>query len=158
MGIKPIQRHKAIKPYSREHHHGLLLCWKIREGFKRNIALDRIKKYADYLWESQIQPHFIAEEKYMFPVLGDTHKMVQQAKKEHLRLEKLFNEKKNITEALEAIQVELNEHIRFEERILFNKIQEIASKEELEIIDKHHENLDSEDWNDPFWEEFKKKK
>ena len=67
MGQKPIKRHEAIKPYSREHHHGLLLCWKIREGLKHEVAIDRIKKYADFLWETQIEPHFKAEEKYIFP-------------------------------------------------------------------------------------------
>lgn len=44
---KPIKRHTALKPLSREHHHGLLLSWKIREGLKRNIEIPRIKKYID---------------------------------------------------------------------------------------------------------------
>lgn len=157
MGSKPIKRHEAIKPYSREHHHGLLLCWKIREGFKNDISIDRIKKYSDYLWKTQIQPHFEAEEKFMFPVLGDSHEMVQQALKEHQRLSELFNDNTNILEALQAIAVELDAHIRFEERVLFNKIQDVATKEELEIIDKHHEMLDSDNWEDCFWEAFKKK-
>lgn len=158
MQKKPIKRHISIQPYSREHHHGLLLCWKIRESLKHQIEIDRIKKYADYLWETQIKPHFEAEEKYMFPVLGDEHSMIIQAKKEHQRLEELFNKKNNVVETLKTIQIELDEHIRFEERILFNKIQEVATKEELKTIDKHHENLDSDTWPDPFWEKFNKKK
>lgn len=158
MEKKPIKRHEAIKPYSREHHHGLLLCWKIREGLKHEVALDRIKKYAYFLWETQIEPHFIAEEKYMFPVLGDEHEMIQQAKKEHKRLAALFNDNTNVLESLQAIQTELDNHIRFEERILFNKIQEVATKEELKIIDQHHEILNSQNWEDAFWEKFKKKK
>lgn len=157
MKNKPIQRHEAIKPYSREHHHGLLLCWKIREGVKHGISIDRIKKYADYLWETQINPHFKAEEKYMFPVLGEKHEMIQQALKEHQRISELFNKNTELLESLQAIEIELDAHIRFEERILFNKIQEVATKEELEIIDKHHEHLDSDNWEDKFWEEFKKK-
>ena len=158
MGTKPIKRHEAIRPYSREHHHGLLLCWKIREGLKQNVAVDRIKKYADFLWETQIEPHFKAEEKYMFPILGDAHKMIQKAKKEHIRLAELFNDNTNVLESLKAIQTELDEHIRFEERILFNKIQKVATEKELEIIDQHHEILNSENWDDTFWEDFKKKR
>lgn len=158
MGTKPIKRHEAIRPYSREHHHGLLLCWKIREGLKHNVAVDRIKKYADFLWKTQIEPHFEAEEKYMFPVLGDDHKMIQKAKKEHLRLASLFNDYTDVLDSIEAIQIELDEHIRFEERILFNEIQKVATKEELEIIDQHHEILNSENWEDTFWDDFKKKK
>ena len=34
---KPIKRHKAIQPLSREHHQGLLLCWKIGKGFEKGI-------------------------------------------------------------------------------------------------------------------------
>lgn len=158
MGTKPIKRHEAIKPYSREHHHGLLLCWKIREGLKRDMAVERIKKYADYLWETQINPHFKAEEEYMFPVLGEEHEMIQQAKKEHKRLAELFNDTTNVLESLKAIEIELDDHIRFEERVLFNKIQEVATAEEMVIIDQHHEMLGTDEWEDTFWDEFKKKK
>ena len=158
MGTKPIKRHEAISPYSREHHHGLLLCWKIREGLKLKVAVDRIKKYADFLWENQIEPHFQAEEKYMFPVLGDEHEMIQQAKKEHKRLSDLFNDNTNVLESLKSIQTELDDHIRFEERILFNEIQKVATEKGLEVIDQHHETLNSENWEDSFWDDFKKKK
>ncbi len=41
---KPIKRSVALKPLSREHHHGLLLSWKIREGFNRNVEIERIKR------------------------------------------------------------------------------------------------------------------
>jgi len=40
----PIKRNEALKPLSRDHHHGLLLCWKIRQGIKLNIEPERIKK------------------------------------------------------------------------------------------------------------------
>ena len=38
MHPKPQKRHKALQPLSREHHHGLLLSWKIRTGFSKDIA------------------------------------------------------------------------------------------------------------------------
>jgi hypothetical protein len=34
MGIKPIKRNKHLKWLSRDHHFGLLACWKIRQGLK----------------------------------------------------------------------------------------------------------------------------
>ena len=42
MKSKPIKRHKALQPLSRDHHHGLLLSWKIRAGFSKNIEPNRI--------------------------------------------------------------------------------------------------------------------
>jgi len=43
MKTVPIKRSIALQPLSREHHHGLLLCWKIRTGLKKGIDIDRIK-------------------------------------------------------------------------------------------------------------------
>lgn len=40
---KSIKRTKALQPLSRDHHHGLLLCWKIRQGIKLNVEPERIK-------------------------------------------------------------------------------------------------------------------
>ena len=50
MDNKPLKRHKALQPLSRDHHHGLLLSWKIRSGFKKNIDVERIKVYADWFY------------------------------------------------------------------------------------------------------------
>ena len=34
----PIKRSEYLKPLSRDHHQGLLLCWKIRTGLKKGIV------------------------------------------------------------------------------------------------------------------------
>lgn len=91
---KPLKRHPAIQPVSREHHHGLLLSWKIREGFKRNIDLPRIKKYVDWFYQKELTPHFDFEEKYLFALLDPDHPMIRRAMKEHRRLKRLFESKR----------------------------------------------------------------
>ena len=58
MEHKPQKRHKALQPLSREHHHGLLLSWKIRAGFSENIGPKRIKVYADWFFKNHLIPHF----------------------------------------------------------------------------------------------------
>ena len=50
----PIKRTEVLKPLSHEHHHGLLLCWKIKTGIKKNIDAARIKKYADWFYRSHL--------------------------------------------------------------------------------------------------------
>jgi hypothetical protein len=47
---KPLKRHAALQPLSREHHHGLLLGWKIRTGLSNGAPLERIKAYADWFF------------------------------------------------------------------------------------------------------------
>lgn len=55
---KPLKRSGHLKPLSRGHHHGLLLCWKIREGFKRNVDPERIERYANWCWYAHLASHF----------------------------------------------------------------------------------------------------
>jgi iron-sulfur cluster repair protein YtfE (RIC family) len=148
----PIKRHPALQPMSREHHHGLLLCWKIREGFRKKIEPERIKRYCDWFWENQLQHHFEEEERYLFPILGQKHELVKRAVTEHQKLETLFKDWNNPEQSLHQISEELDRHIRFEERILFNEIQDQATSEQLEEIDRRHSHGKfKEDWNDEFW-------
>lgn len=150
---KPIKRHEALKPLSREHHHGLLLCWKIRQGVRNNIDVTRMKAYTDWFKIHYLDPHFEAEETYIFPVLGNENELVKRALAEHRRLKRLFSQEKDIDIALNSIEEELDSHIRFEERILFNEIQEVASAEQLEEIEQHHTGIQFSDngWEDHFW-------
>jgi hypothetical protein len=41
----PIKRTSSLISYSKEHHFGLLLVWKIRQGIKREIITERIANY-----------------------------------------------------------------------------------------------------------------
>lgn len=150
---KPIKRNKALQPLSRDHHHGLLLCWKIRQGIKLNIEPKRMKKYLDWFWISYLKSHFEVEEQYVFPVLGNENELVKQALAEHRRLKRLFENEDKLSQNISLIEEELEKHIRFEERVLFNAIQSAASSEqllqiEIDCSDKSfYENL-----SDPFWE------
>jgi hypothetical protein len=67
MKIAPIKRDKALQEVSREHHHGLLLCWKIRKGFSKGIEPERIKRYADWFYKTHLISHFEVEENTFSP-------------------------------------------------------------------------------------------
>lgn len=148
----PLKRDEALRPLSREHHHSLLLCWKIRTGFAKGIPAERIKVYADWFYKNHIVKHFKMEEEYLYPILGNEHKLIQQAIVEHELLTKLFTNKSNIEESLKQISVVLDKHIRFEERTLFNEIQITASSVQLEkfelihVKEKFVDNLSDEFW------------
>lgn len=149
---QPIKRHPAIQPWSRDHHQGLLLSWKIKKGFSLGIAPERIKKYTDWFWENHLIPHFETEERYLFPILGNDNHLVQQAVDEHRQLKTLFEEEIAVSDTLSKIEKLLNDHIRFEERVLFQAIQEVASEEEFkQLNDIHNEEITCEAWTDEFW-------
>ena len=148
---KPIKRSVALKPLSREHHHGLLLSWKIREGFKQNVAIERIKNYTDWFWKHHLQAHFEFEENYVFPILGQENELIIKALQEHKRLQQIFTATDTVEKNLSSIEEELVSHIRFEERVLFKEIQSIASDDQLEIIEIEHSKNSIHEWEDEFW-------
>jgi iron-sulfur cluster repair protein YtfE (RIC family) len=148
----PLKRHPALHHLSHDHHHGLLLCWKIRRGFKLGIDPIRIKVYCEWFWENHLQTHFEEEESLIFPILENDNQMLKQAMSEHKRLRKLFSTWENPERTLGQIEEELEKHIRFEERILFPVIQEKATYSQLEAIAAHTERKKFvENGKDPFW-------
>ncbi len=152
MKHKPQKRHKALQPLSREHHHGLLLSWKIRSGFSKNIDPKRIKIYADWFFETHLIPHFNMEENHIFPILDANNELVKRALADHRRLNRLFTENEDNARALSKIEEELEKHIRFEERVLFPEIQKVATEEQMLYIEKIHQPESFEDkMDDEFW-------
>lgn len=149
---KPIKRDRNIQPLSRDHHHTLLLCWKIRKGFSKGVAPERMKTYSDWFFDNHVLPHFKIEEEYLFPVLGEQHVMIKRALAEHRRLERLFRDKKDIVRSLNLIEEELDLHVRYEERELFNEIQKQASSEQLVVIaEVHKDERFKDNTADEFW-------
>ncbi|TXE10640.1 hemerythrin domain-containing protein [Gelidibacter salicanalis] len=152
MTQKPLKRHKALQPLSREHHHGLLLSWKIRSGFSKNIETKRIKAYADWFFENHLIPHFTLEETHIFTILDEDHELVKRALADHRRLKRLFTNGEDATKNLHRIEEELEQHIRFEERTLFPEIQKAATEEQLALIAEiHHEEGFVDNVEDEFW-------
>lgn len=148
-----IENNRTLDSFSEEHRYALQLGWKIRKGLDKGIPTKRIKKYTDWIFINYLQSLLEDEEQYIFPILGNKHKLVKKALSNHRRLKRLFNEKVNIERALYQIEEELEQHIRFEERELFPLIQERANVEELKKIEELHQSIHfEENTEDVFWE------
>ncbi len=148
----PLKRNEFLQAISREHHHGLLLCWKIRTGIKKKIEPNRMKMYVDWFYQTHLLPHFEIEEKFIFPILSKEDGLIKKALLEHRRLKRLFESESEILRNLSLIEEELDSHIRFEERVLFNEIQAIATQDQLTQIQFHHkETKFMDNLTDPFW-------
>lgn len=148
----PLKRHPALHHLSHGHHQGLLVCWKIRQGFKLKIDPVRIKNYCEWFWKNHLQQHFEEEEAFLFPILLPENPLVKQALSEHKKLRKLFGNWQDIEKTLGQIEEDLEKHIRFEERVLFQVIQERATQEQLDTISKHTKKEEFIDnTNDQFW-------
>ena len=153
----PLNRSEHIKRLSREHHFSLLFCWKIRQGLKTNVAVERIRKYVQYFWQQHLQPHFKEEEKILFAPIKD--RQVERAMNEHKFIRQQIEDLPNYPEkkerkTLEKIADLVDEHVRYEERELFPHLERKLSEEQLEnigkLIQKHSSSLQDQ-YEDQFW-------
>ena len=136
----PIKRHLSLQSLSRDHHEGLLIAFKIEKGMSENVEASVMQKHIDWFFEKKLKPHFKIEEELVFPVLGNDHELVRAALDQHAELVRLFSINEKDYTTLKSIGELLDAHIRFEERILFNEIQEAATPEQLQLIEASHNN------------------
>lgn len=134
---KPIKRHPAIAVLSKDHHAALLLVWNIRRGLKNSVDPNFIGSYAIQFYEADLLTHFKDEEELLFVNLDASNLLRIQAEDEHKLIHALIAEmrkKPDDKELLERFATTLESHIRFEERILFNHLQEIIPSVKLAEI------------------------
>ena len=154
----PLKRHHAIVSFSKDHHFGLLLVWKIRQGLNRVINAERISNYVLFFFKEDLKKHFKEEEQLLFCKLPVDDVLRKQAEADHQVINQLvgaIRENKNDTVLLNQLADELEKHIRFEERELFNHLQNNIKEHDLEVIEKRFSNnskaIDGK-WKDNFWE------
>lgn len=105
-------------PLSRDHHTGLLFCWKIRQGLKLNVESERMLLYVHYFWHSHLRNHFAEEENILFILKEDV--LCDKARNEHRSIASLISQMKEADKhLLQQLTHLLKQHIRFEERELF---------------------------------------
>jgi hypothetical protein len=153
----PLKRINPFISYSKEHHFGLLLVWKVRQGIEKEINAERIANYIIYFFETDLDQHFKDEEQLLFTLLAKDNVLRGRAEVEH---NKIFNLVKSIkiNKQDENLLIEfadvLEKHIRFEERVLFNELQVLISQNKLLKIEnrkgKDAQPMDSL-WEDLFW-------
>ena len=157
---KPLKRHPALIPLSQDHHFGLLLCWKIRKGFKLEIPSNRIALYVKYFFADHLERHFQEEEQYLFPLMEAGHEKRIKAEDQHKQLRQLVasldDEREQVEAILDTFERELEAHIRFEERDLFQYLQKTLDPSALDNLKQKIEEIHEpqpERWKDKFWEE-----
>lgn len=143
--------------FSKDHHFGLLLVWKIRQGLQKSVAPERMANYVQFFFKADLEKHFSDEEQLLFSRLPATDALRVQAEKEHAVIYGLV---KNIGQQLADAALltqfadALEQHIRFEERDLFNYLQQYIPEAELLAIENRisgNSREIEEQWKDRFW-------
>lgn len=138
MVYPPLKRHSALQPLSREHYTGLTLAQRLLKA-ARGDAADRRRAVDEFLagWEAEISVHFSDEESLLPDLIPDPDQH-RRLLDEHERIRAMVKKAASLRED-EVIEPELlgelgqllNDHIRWEERVLFPAIEQAASAEQL---------------------------
>lgn len=155
-----MQRHPGLVPLSREHHHGLVMAERLVLGRSTNPRADwpadrtaQARRLIDF-FESDLRPHFEAEEAHVFPVAarevaaGD--RLVGRLVDDHDTMREMVRalaaggdapaapdpaSLADLDDRLRAFGERLRRHIRVEERELFERMQAECSSETLQELE-----------------------
>jgi iron-sulfur cluster repair protein YtfE (RIC family) len=157
MTTKPIKRSKALVRFSQEHHYNLLLIWQIKEGLRNSIKAERISDFVLFFFDQELEGHLNNEEEDLFNKLPPDNELLEKVLDDHNKIKRLIgkirNDRSSIQLLLEFAE-NLENHIRFEERIMFNYMQDNFSEVEMfELAAKYGEKPTdvTANWEDKFW-------
>ena len=142
-----LKRNKALHILSHDHHQGLILSQLIKKGsphYKKLPHTTKGKKdYTIRFYKDELIKHFDDEEKILFPLVREKDEEIDKILEEIITEHKMIKQLVIQLEAGEDVDNTMNElghvlesHIRKEERILFGKIQEVLTEDELTALEK----------------------
>jgi len=133
-------RDKNLIPLSHHHQHALALCVRIERALKAGGAAEDWHGEIARIFDTEIRYHFAAEETVLFPACekyAPLKGLIKQLLSEHGALRGFFTtaaEKKLDVHQLETFHQTLSQHIRTEERELFEQCQALMSGEEMDSL------------------------
>lgn len=156
-----MKRNKNLYPLSHQHHNGLMAVLLLEKGVKKKADLKIMNDFILYCWDEELNHHFKAEEEQLNPdhlQLPQLQELYSRMLGEHMIIRGIIDSIKEGKESIEQIisfHTLLEDHIRFEERILFPFVEEHASEEALAVIGKQIGHLTNGNCNNylfKFWE------
>jgi hemerythrin-like domain-containing protein len=134
-------RDPNLIPLSRQHQHALALCVRLERAIQAGeIDLEAWQAEIQQQFESEIAIHFAAEEKELFPVasrFSEMQPLVDELLAEHIFLRDCFARaaaRSLDRQSLANFGEKLVQHIRKEERQLFEGMQKVMSSQALAAL------------------------
>jgi len=134
-----MKRCTQLRKLSVEHQAALSLAVQVKRA-AANASNDELRPWVVQIqerWWSELLPHFQAEESRLIPALQAAGQLtlVERAIQEHRAIEDLvFDSTLPCRTRLNRFAELLRDHVRFEERILFETAQADLSQQELDFI------------------------
>lgn len=143
-----MKRHPALQDLSRDHHFVLLhardIDWIAKESPHASPMEEVVTSFLSF-WEQEGEWHFQEEEALLFPPLRaqdpEAEPIIEHILEDHRWIRARATELADRVEAGEphedllfSLGRRLHDHARYEERVLFERIQEVLNEETLTEI------------------------
>jgi iron-sulfur cluster repair protein YtfE (RIC family) len=141
-----MKRHKALISLSHDHHHGLMLAQLIKSGSPEYKGLPNTLagkvQHAVNFFEEHLIPHFKKEEEILFPAAksksSKIDNLVDELMQQHKTIYSLIDKLKSSSSPeaeLNELGILLDNHIRKEERELFQIIQDTLTENDMNKLE-----------------------
>jgi iron-sulfur cluster repair protein YtfE (RIC family) len=142
-----MKRNSALAHFSRDHHKALIISQVIRKNAPSYRGMpDAIEGKVSHVirfFDEELADHFRKEETILFPFIKDMDSridsLVDELIVDHRSIESLVQQLKSNSEAeslLDQLGSLMESHIRKEERILFQQLQETLSEDEFNRLEE----------------------
>jgi hemerythrin-like domain-containing protein len=130
-----VKRSPALAPLSRDHQHALYAALRLRRAEAEGLsdAVDHFLRFFD----DEGRRHFEIEEELILPALPDDDDWaaaVERVREDHAAIRQAAAQAEWTSESAQALGTRLNDHVRFEERVLFPIVEERLAPEDLERL------------------------
>lgn len=132
-----MKRHPSLRALSDDHHRALVLARRLRRSAPDPDVSVRAALAAAVRQEldAELEPHFVVEERVLLPALearGETE-LVERTLADHARVRVVARGAWSAGTAQELGAL-LEQHVRFEERVLFPRAEAVLSDAELAAV------------------------
>lgn len=135
-----MKRDQSLQPLSIQHHEELLSCLLIKKGVQKKADIVTLTDFTNSFWKDDLKKHIDAEEELLIPFLVKhkfENRYINIMKTDHSIIRSVLdrlNSFDNRHKVFEIFASLVEQHIRFEERFIFQKVQDVLSENELEQL------------------------
>lgn len=133
-----MKRDHRLRQLSDDHHQALVLARHATSA--TSVKPETVATLWDEVtrrFRTELAPHFSIEEQHMLPALerAGGAALAKRTRDEHAELRRIVSEDgHDVATRLDRFGALLRDHVRFEERVLFEAVQERLSDAELQAV------------------------
>lgn len=123
-----MKRDPRLRGLSSEHHQALVLARSLLSAAEGGRHIENLFTR----FQGELEPHFLAEERWLLPGLeaAGAHALAARTREDHAFLGATVQAaQRGDREAMLAFATRLQEHVRFEERVLFPACEELLPED-----------------------------